>query len=174
MASTVLRIYARLFLQFQQVSIFALQKRRPKCASALYQQRSLFDRAIYLLLSIWKPNKELKTMDRIIDANPQIVKAVQADLNRGSKAHGRPGMSAERILRSAILKQRKGYSYRALRDHINESVAYRWFTRSFLIAFRISRNFRKLSGQLAKIPGRGSMIYWYNMPKIISWKMGSI
>lgn len=94
-------------------------------------QRSLFDRAIYLLLSIWKPNKELKAMDRIIDTNPQIVKAVQTDLNRGSKAHGRHGMSAERILRSAVLKQRKCYSYRALRDHINESVAYRWFTRFF-------------------------------------------
>lgn len=94
-------------------------------------QRSLFDRAIYLLLSIWKPNKELKAMDKIIDANPEIVKAVQADLNRGSKAHGRHGMSAECILRSAVLKQRKGYSYRALRDHINESVAYRWFTRFF-------------------------------------------
>ena len=29
-------------------------------------QRSLFDRAIYLLLSICKPNKELKAMDKII------------------------------------------------------------------------------------------------------------
>ena len=66
-------------------------------------QRSLFDRAIYLLLSIWKPTKELKAMDKLIDANPQIVNAVQADLKRGSKAHGRPGMSAERILRSAVL-----------------------------------------------------------------------
>ena len=94
-------------------------------------QRSLFDRAIYLLLSIWKPNKELKAMDKIIAANPEIVEAVQADLNGGLKAHGRRGMSAERVLRSAILKQRKGYSYRSLRDHINESVAYRWFTRFF-------------------------------------------
>lgn len=94
-------------------------------------QRSLFDRAIYLLLSIWKPNKELKAMDKIIAANPEIVETVQADLNGGLKAHGRRGMSAERVLRSAILKQRKGYSYRSLRDHINESVAYRWFTRFF-------------------------------------------
>jgi IS5 family transposase len=94
-------------------------------------QRSLFDRAIYLLLSIWKPNKELKAMDKIIAANPEMVKAVQVDLNGDLKAHGRRGMSAERVLRSAILKQRKGYSYRSLRDHINESVAYRWFTRFF-------------------------------------------
>lgn len=92
-------------------------------------QRSLFDRAIYLLLSICKPNKELQAMDKIIATNPDIVVAVQADLNRGLKAHGRHGISAERVLRSAILKQRKGYSYRSLRDHINESVAYRWFTR---------------------------------------------
>ncbi|MBW2579602.1 MAG: hypothetical protein JRD00_01375 [Deltaproteobacteria bacterium] len=46
-------------------------------------QRSLFDRAIYLLLSICKPNKELKAMDKIIAANPDIVKAVQADLSPG-------------------------------------------------------------------------------------------
>lgn len=94
-------------------------------------QRSLFDRAIFLLLSIFKPNKTLRGMDEIIDANPEIVKAVQADLNRGSRGHGRNGMSAERVLRSAILKQWKGYSYRDLRDHINESVAYRWFTRFY-------------------------------------------
>lgn len=97
--------------------------------SLIVPQRSLFDRAIYLLLKICKPNKTLKAMDRIIDANPDIVKAVQADLNGGLKAHGRNGMSAERVFRSAILKQWKSYSYRDLRDHINESVAYRWFTR---------------------------------------------
>ena len=53
-------------------------------------QRSLFDRAIYLLLSICKPNKELKAMDKIIAANPDIVKAVQADLNRGLNQPGQP------------------------------------------------------------------------------------
>jgi len=97
--------------------------------SLIVPQRSLFDRAIYVLLRICKPNKTLRAMDRIIDTNPDIVKAVQADLNRGLRAHGRKGMSAERVLRSAILKQWKSYSYRDLRDHINESVAYRWFTR---------------------------------------------
>jgi len=92
-------------------------------------QRSIFDQAIDLLISIFKPSRKLKNMDIVIDANPDIVRAVHADLSKGLKDSGRPGISAERVLRSAILKQWKGYSYRELRERINDCVSYRWFTR---------------------------------------------
>ena len=70
-------------------------------------QRSLLDQAIDLLISVFKPNKTLKKMDTIIDASQDIVRAVHADLTKGLQSSGRPGISAERVLRSAILKQWK-------------------------------------------------------------------
>jgi IS5 family transposase len=94
-------------------------------------QRSLLDQAIAMLLNVFKPSKELRKMDSIIDANPDIVGAIHADLTDGSKDSGRSGISTERILRAAILKQRKGYSYRELRERIHEGVAFRWFTRFY-------------------------------------------
>ena len=96
---------------------------------AIVAQRSLFDQAIDLLISIFKPNKKLKKMDAIIDANPDIVRAVHADLTKGLQSSGRPGISAERVLRSAILKQWQGYSYRELRERMHDCVPFRWFTR---------------------------------------------
>jgi IS5 family transposase len=94
-------------------------------------QRSIFDQAIDLLISIFKPSRKLKNMDIVIDANSDMVKAVHADLTKGLKDSGRPGISAERILRSAILKQWKGYSYRELSERINDCVSFRWFTRFY-------------------------------------------
>lgn len=94
-------------------------------------QRSLLDQAIEMLLNVFRPSKELRKMDSIIDANPDIVREIHADLTDGSKDSGRSGISAERILRAAILKQRKGYSYRELRERIHEGVAFRWFTRFY-------------------------------------------
>jgi len=42
---------------------------------------------------------------------------------------GRNGLSAERILRCAILKQYKRLSYRELDERINDCIKFRWFTR---------------------------------------------
>ena len=70
-------------------------------------QRSLFDQAIDTLISVFKPNKQLKAMDAIINDNPDLVKVIHADLTRDLSYTGREGISAERILRTAILKQLK-------------------------------------------------------------------
>jgi len=94
-------------------------------------QRSLLDQAIELLLKVFKPSKELSKIDAIIDGNPDMVKAVHADLTHHSTDSGRCGISAERVFRSAILKQWKGYSYRELRERIHEGVALRWFSRFY-------------------------------------------
>lgn len=94
-------------------------------------QQSLFDQAIHQLVAILKPEKALKSMDAIIDANPEIVNAVHNDLIYCAKGTGRQGISAERVLRSAILKQYKTYSYRELRNRINDGIFLRWFTRFY-------------------------------------------
>lgn len=95
-------------------------------------QRSLFDQAIDTLLCIFKPNTQLKGMDRIIRENPEIVQAVHADLTKKmDTTTGREGISAERVLRTAVLKQLKGYPYRELREQIHGSVPFRWFTQFY-------------------------------------------
>ena len=96
----------------------------------IVSQSSLLCQAMNLLLSVFKPEKKMKKMDTIIDANPNIVAAVHADLTWAVNDSGRYGLlSAERVLRSAVLKQLKGYSYRELRQRIHDSVGLRWFTR---------------------------------------------
>jgi IS5 family transposase len=94
-------------------------------------QSSLFDQAINLLAAILKPEKKLKKMSAIIDANPDIVRAVHADLTEGSADVGSNGISAERILRCAVLKQYKQYSYRELWERLSDGVFFRWFTRFY-------------------------------------------
>jgi IS5 family transposase len=94
-------------------------------------QPSLFDQAIEALISLFKPNKKLKMMDHIIDVNPSIVELVHADLTKGLNDSGSCGISAEQVLRSAVLKQTKNYSYRELRERIHEGVCSRWFTRFY-------------------------------------------
>jgi IS5 family transposase len=94
-------------------------------------QLSLFDQALHNLLILIKPEKKLKKMDAILNANPQIVDAVHKDLVDSLNPVGRNGISAERVLRCAILKQLKNYSYRELRKRIHDGVTLRWFTRFY-------------------------------------------
>ena len=94
-------------------------------------QSSLFDHAINLLISIFEPEKKLKKMSVIIDANPDIVAAVHSDLTEGSCDSGSHGISAERVVRCAILKHYKQYSYRELYERIKDGISLRWFTRFY-------------------------------------------
>jgi IS5 family transposase len=74
---------------------------------------------------------ELKGISRILDDNPIINELVLQDLNRGLSHHhtGAEGMSAEQILRAAIVKQMGNYSYEALAFHLVDSQCYRKFCR---------------------------------------------
>jgi len=93
-------------------------------------QRSLIDQAMKFLLAVFKPEKNMKKIDAVIEANPQIIAAVHADLTWAVNPTGRYGLlSAERVLRSAVLKQIKEWSYRELRQRIHDGVGLRWFTR---------------------------------------------
>ena len=97
----------------------------------LIAQRSLFDQAIDTLVSLFKPDAKLQMMDQILEDNPEIIELVHSDLTQGLSKTGAWGMSAEQILRAAIIRQWKQYSYRELADRLNDGVCLRWFTRFY-------------------------------------------
>jgi IS5 family transposase len=77
-------------------------------------------------------SKELKIISSIIDANPIICERVLQDLNKGKNvAHrqGATGMSADQVLRSAIVKTLYNFSYKDLAFHLVDSQSLSWFCR---------------------------------------------
>ena len=85
-----------------------------------------------MITSIDHPKaKELKRISRILDQNPIISKMVWQDLTGEVENHhrGAHGMSAEQVLRAAIVKQTEGFSYEELAFHIMDSRCYRTFCR---------------------------------------------
>jgi len=83
--------------------------------------------------------KELAKISEILDSNSSIYKLVLQDLGGSvDKEIGARGMTAEQVLRAAIIKQMEGYSYRELSFHLVDSRAYGRFCR---IGF--GRSFKK-------------------------------
>lgn len=74
--------------------------------------------------------KVLSKISEILDRNKQIYDLVMQDLGRQVQDVGSNGLTAEQILRAAIVKQIGGYSYRELAFHLEDSRAYRWFCRT--------------------------------------------
>ena len=74
---------------------------------------------------------ELEGISQILDKNPIINELVLQDLTRWVKNNdtGAEGMSAEQVVRAAIIKQREGFSYEELAFHIVDSCSYRNFCR---------------------------------------------
>lgn len=74
---------------------------------------------------------ELEGVSQILDANPIMYDWVLQDLTRKAirTDTGAEGMSAEQVLRAAIIKQMEGYSYEDLAFHLLDSVCYRGFCR---------------------------------------------
>lgn len=75
--------------------------------------------------------KELENISNILDANPIINELVLQDLTR-DKTHtntGAAGMTAEQVIRAAIIKQMEQFSYEDLAFHLLDSVCYRSFCR---------------------------------------------
>jgi len=74
---------------------------------------------------------ELESISKIFDDNPIINELVLQDLTR-NVTHtdtGAEGMSAEQVIRAAIIKQMEGFSYDNLAFHLLDSVSYRSFCR---------------------------------------------
>ena len=75
--------------------------------------------------------RELEAISRILDKEPTITALVHQDLCRGRQLTdtGANGMSAEQVLRAAIVKRMFGYSYELLPFHLADSISLRAFGR---------------------------------------------
>lgn len=74
--------------------------------------------------------KELYEISSILDENPDVLNYVYADLTKTCRVDtGAIGMTAEQVLRAGILKQYRQLNYRELAFHLEDSKAYRAFTR---------------------------------------------
>jgi IS5 family transposase len=73
--------------------------------------------------------QELEMISAILDQNSSIYDLVAQYLGIADKATGAEGMSAEQIVKAAIIKQIEGYSYEELAFHLADSKAYRNFCR---------------------------------------------
>ena len=79
----------------------------------------------------WSKSKELSMIDRILSENNSLCDLVAQDLNAGlkSKAGAKGKMSAERALRTAVVKCFYQLQYRQLEDRIDDSERLRAFCR---------------------------------------------
>ncbi len=76
--------------------------------------------------------KELEAISAIIDNTPTICEYVLQDLNKGKTFHrrtGAQGMSADQILRAAIVLRLFDFTYQQLAFHISDSRCLRRFCR---------------------------------------------
>jgi IS5 family transposase len=77
-------------------------------------------------------SKERQIISNIIDANPIICEQVLQDLNSGkliAYRKGANGMSAEQVLRCAIVKTLFNFTYEELAFHLVDSQSLSWFCR---------------------------------------------
>lgn len=74
--------------------------------------------------------KELQQISDILDANTVMLDHIFADLIKTSRSDtGRDGMTAEQVLRAAVLKQQRNLTYEELAFHLEDSHAFRSFAR---------------------------------------------
>ncbi len=74
--------------------------------------------------------RELQTMSTWLDAHRSVLTAVMNDLcRRGLKPTGRCGLSAESVLRCAVLKQHRQLSYDELAFYVRDSASFQAFAR---------------------------------------------
>lgn len=81
--------------------------------------------------------RELEAISAVLDAHPKINELVLQELRSSSLSNtsssgggvGCGGMSAEQVLRAAVVKQMNQFSYRELAFHLADSRSYRTFCR---------------------------------------------
>ena len=74
--------------------------------------------------------RELEVISKILDQNPSISDLVLHDLcDKVSSKNGARGMTAEQVLRCALIKQTHQFSYEKLAFHLADSQSFRTFCR---------------------------------------------
>jgi IS5 family transposase len=88
-------------------------------------QASLFD-----VFARHEIGRELKAISRWLDEHRGLLSLVTGDLRQhGVQETGRHGLSAEAVLRCALLKQYRQLSYEELAFHLEDSASFRAFAR---------------------------------------------
>jgi IS5 family transposase len=112
-------------------------------------------------------SQELEMISRIINDNPIICSHILQDLNKGkvvSQRSGAKGMSADQVLRCAIVKTLFEFSYEELAFHIVDSQSLRWFCRIGITeeGFKksaLNRNIKVISDQSWEMINRNLLGY---------------
>jgi transposase, IS5 family len=112
-------------------------------------------------------SQELAMISRIIDSNATICEHILQDLNQGkeaSKRSGANGMSADQVLRCAVVKTLFSFSYEDLAFHIVDSHSLRWFCRIGIAdeGFKksaLNRNIKCISAQTWELINRELLGY---------------
>ena len=74
--------------------------------------------------------REYAEVSAVLDATPEVLDLVLADLLLGkSPDTGRPGMSAEQVVRGLVVRQAESFSYEQLAFHVEDSSTFRRFCR---------------------------------------------
>ena len=86
--------------------------------------------SVFHTLALTEIGKELAAISLIIDGTPRMLDPIYRDLVGVKQTdNGRTGMSAEQVLRCAILKQYRNLSYEELAFHLSDSRIFRTFAR---------------------------------------------
>lgn len=85
---------------------------------------------MFMTMARNKIAKELQVISQVLDATPKVLDLVYQDLIRSARpTTGREGMTAEQVLRCAILKQYRQLTYEELAFHLEDSDSFRGFSR---------------------------------------------
>jgi IS5 family transposase len=72
--------------------------------------------------------EELAVIDQILSNIPESLAQVEIDLvGDRDRSVGRPGLSADQVVRALVVKQMNGFSYDELAFHLADSICYRRF-----------------------------------------------
>jgi transposase, IS5 family len=84
-------------------------------------------RDLFVQYPVHQLAQELRQVAAILDRHPEFAEWVHVDLTREKKKFGDNGMSADQILRSAILKNIRGVSYQELAFDLQDSTSTKAF-----------------------------------------------
>ena len=94
------------------------------------RQKRTAQASIYEQFADHALGQELRTMSQWLDAHRAVLTRVFNDLRRvGVNATGRRGLSAESVLRCALLKQHRQLSYEELAFYLRDSASFQAFAR---------------------------------------------
>src|SRR5882757_1792590 len=102
----------------------------PQPPEPTMRQERTVQGTLFEIFAAHEIGRELKAMSRWLDEHRDVLGLVVADLRRhGLKDTGRHGLTAEALLRCALLKQHRQLSYEELAFHLEDSASFRAFAR---------------------------------------------